>query len=99
MSAKHPDEMVLSFNRRSIAHSEGKTLVIETVGLRDEMLACVQLPHSPSRVIERHRTKPDRPVDVIELGDPVYSKSFTFTSVFNCTSEEQIEYACEDTIA
>ncbi|MDP9083531.1 MAG: hypothetical protein M3N50_07180, partial [Pseudomonadota bacterium] len=54
IDAKHRDEMVPSFNGHSIAHWEGKTLVIATVGLREETLEFMKLPHSPQlRVIER----------------------------------------------
>lgn len=99
IGGKHPEEIVPSFHGHSIAHWEGKTLVVETVALRDESLRFISLPHSPEmKIIERiRRTAPDRLEDRIEVNDPVmYSKPFAFTSVFNRTSQEQIEYVCED---
>jgi hypothetical protein len=99
VGGKHPDEIIPSFNGHSIAHWEGKTLVVETVALREETLNFISLPHSPEmKIIERiRRTAPDRLEDRIEINDPVmYSKPFAFTSVFNRTRQEQIEYVCED---
>jgi hypothetical protein len=100
VGGKHPKEMIPSFMGHSIAHWEGKTLVIETVGLRAETtLNFTGLPHSEQmRVVERvRRTGPDVLEDLIEIHDPLtYSRPFTFKSVFNRTKEEQIEYICED---
>lgn len=99
VGGKHPDEVNPSFNGHSIAHWEGKTLVVETVALRAETLNFISLPHSPEmKITERiRRTAPDRLEDRIEIDDPVmYSSPFVFTSVFKRTSEEQIEYVCED---
>ncbi|MDP9083661.1 MAG: hypothetical protein M3N50_07845 [Pseudomonadota bacterium] len=99
MGGKHPEEINPSFNGHSIGHWEGKTLVVETVALREEVLNFISLPHSAEmRIVERiRRTAPDKLEDRIEINDPVmYSKPFAFTSVFNRTREEQIEYVCED---
>jgi len=99
LNSKHPDELIPSFMGHSIGHWEGKTLVIETVGLREETtLNFTGLPHSAQlRVLERiRRTAPDTLVDLIEIHDPMmYSKPFTFKSVFHRTDQEQIEYICE----
>ncbi|MDP9084889.1 MAG: hypothetical protein M3N50_14170 [Pseudomonadota bacterium] len=101
MNGKHPDEVIPSFLGHSIGHWEGKTLVIETVAMREETtLDFNGLPHSAQmRVIERiKRTAPTKLVDEIEIDDPAtYFKPFTMTSVFTKTAEEMIEYICEDT--
>ena len=100
LTGKHPDELIPSFMGHSIGHWEGKTLVIDTVGLRDDTtLNGTGLPHS----VEMHltermsRTSPDTLVDLIEVNDPVmYTKPFTFKTVFKRTEQQQIEYVCED---
>ncbi len=101
MNGKHPEEVIPSFLGHSIGHWEGKTLVIDTVAMREETtLDFNGLPHSAQmRVIERiKRAAPNKLVDEITIDDPAtYFKPFTFTSVFTKTREEMIEYICEDT--
>ena len=100
MNSKHPDDMVPSFMGHSIGHWEGKTLVIDTVSLREETtLNFSGLPHSEQmHVTERiTRTAPTQLTDVIKIDDPVmYTKPFTFTSIFNKSDEDLIEYICEN---
>ncbi|MDP9083652.1 MAG: hypothetical protein M3N50_07800, partial [Pseudomonadota bacterium] len=100
LGGKHPQELIPSFMGHSVAHWEGKTLVIDTVGLRAETtLNYTGLPHSEQlRLVERmRRTAPDVLEDLIEIHDPLmYSKPFTFKSVFHRSKQEQIEYICED---
>ncbi|MDP9084886.1 MAG: hypothetical protein M3N50_14155 [Pseudomonadota bacterium] len=100
MNRKHPDELIPSFMGHSIGHWEGKTLVIDTVSMREETtLNSVGLPHSAEmHVVERiKRLAPDRLEDVIEITDPqTYSKPFAFTSIFNKSDEDLIEYICEN---
>lgn len=100
MNGKHPEELLPSFMGHSIGRWEGKTLVIETVSLREETtLNFTGLPHSAAmKVVERiSRTDPDTLVDLIEIDDPVmYFKPFTFKSVFRRSADAQIEYICED---
>ncbi|MDP8984555.1 MAG: hypothetical protein M3N97_05835 [Pseudomonadota bacterium] len=100
MGGTHPQEMVPSFMGHSVGRWEGKTLVIDTVGLRTETtLNYTGLPHSEQlRLVERmRRTAPNVLEDLIEVHDPVmYSKPFTFKAVFNRIKEQQIEYICED---
>jgi hypothetical protein len=103
MNGKHPEEIIPSFMGHSIGHWEGRTLVVDTVGMRaDTTLNFTGLPHSTSlHVVERiSRLAPDKLVDLIEITDPLtYSKSFTFKSIFSRSDEELIEYICEnDTI-
>ena len=99
MNGQHPQEMIPSFMGHSIGHWDGKTLVIDTVGLREETtLNFTGLPHSESmHVVERiTRTAPEQLTDVIEVTDPVmYSKPLKFVSIFKKTKEELIEYVCE----
>ncbi len=99
MTDKHPEEVIPSFMGHSIGHWEGKTLVVDTVGLRDETtLNFTGLPHSTRmHILERiTRTAPDTLVDVIEVDDPAtYYKPFTLKSVFVKSDEEMIEYICE----
>lgn len=99
VNGRHPAEVVPSFMGHSVAHWEGKTLVIDTVALRaDTTLNFTGLPHSAKLHVVEHirRTAPDTLVDMILIDDPVtYSKPFTFKSVFKKGIEEQIEYICE----
>jgi hypothetical protein len=101
MNGTHPEEIIPSYLGHSIGHWEGKTLVIDTVAMREETtLDFNGLPHSEQmRVIEKiKRIAPDKLVDEITIDDPAtYFKPFTFTSVFTKTAEELIEYICEDT--
>ena len=101
INGKHPDEVVPSFLGHSIAHWEGKTLVIDTIGMRDDTtLDFTGMPHSTQMHITEHmkRTTPDTLLDEIEVDDPgMYTKPFTFKTVLNRTQEQMIEYICEDT--
>ena len=100
MEDKHPDEVIPSFMGHSIGHWEGKTLVIDTVSLRSETtLNFTGLPHSEKMHVVEHlkRTDPNTLVDSITVDDPeMYTKPFTFTSIFKKTDEELIEYICEN---
>lgn len=100
MNRKHPDELIPSFMGHSTGHWEGKTLVIDTVSLREETtLNFTGLPHSAEmHVVERiKRLGPDRLEDVIEVTDPkMYSKPFTFVSILKKSDEDLIEYICEN---
>lgn len=99
MNDTHPDQLVPGFMGHSIGHWDGKTLVIETVGIRaDVPLTGGALTHSAQlKLTERlTRESPDVLLDRIEINDPVnYTKPFTFLSYFNRTKEQQIEYVCE----
>jgi hypothetical protein len=100
MNRKHPEELIPSFMGHSTGHWEGKTLVIDTVSMREETtLNFTGLPHSTQmHVVERiKRLGPDRLEDVIEVTDPqTYSRPFTFTSILNKSDEDLIEYICEN---
>lgn len=99
MNEQHPEQLIPSFMGHSTGHWDGKTLVIDTVGMReDTSLNGSGLPHSGKMVVtERlHRTDPDTLVDRVEINDPVdYTKPFTFESIFVRSPQKQMEYICE----
>ena len=99
MDEQHPEQLIPSFMGHSVGHWDGKTLVIETVGMRDDTsLNGSGLPHSSKmQVIERlHRTDPDTLIDRVEINDPVdYVKPFTFESIYTRSAQKQMEYICE----
>ena len=71
----HPtgDDLIPSYNGHSIAHWEGKTLVVDTVGLRDDTYIEVGMAHSGKlHVIERWtQVGPDELRNTVTLIDPV----------------------------
>jgi hypothetical protein len=100
IGGKHPDEIAPSFFGHSIAHWEGKTLVIETIGFRDDTtMGGPGLPHSADmKVTERlSRMSATALIDKITVTDPTdYYAPLTFTSEFDKTDDALIEYICEN---
>lgn len=88
LGAKHPPEDQLDNNYQgdSIAHWEGDTLVVDTVGLNDKTtLDKVGLPHSDAlHTIEHIRlTGPNNFEDVITIDDPkTYSRTFSVKATY-----------------
>jgi hypothetical protein len=70
----HPalDDLIPSYNGHSIGHWEGSTLVVDTVGLRDDTYLEVGMPHSGKlHVIERWtQIGPDELTNTVTLIDP-----------------------------
>jgi hypothetical protein len=71
---KHPEDLEPSFNGDSIGHWEGDTLIVETVGLRDDTrIEATGIPHSVRlKVHERIRLiGPDTLENEVTLIDPL----------------------------
>ncbi len=71
---KHPEDLDPSFNGDSIGHWEGDTLIVETVGLRDDTrIETTGIPHSSQlKVHERIRLiGPDTLQNEVTLIDPL----------------------------
>jgi hypothetical protein len=67
-----PDELMPTYNGHSIGHWEGKTLVVDTVSLRDDTYIEVGMPHSSQlHVIERWtQVGPDELTNTVTIIDP-----------------------------
>lgn len=94
----HPPELDPTYNGHSIAHWEGRTLVINTTGLRDDTYIELGMPHSDQlRVIERlTQTGPDTIENDVTLIDPLALSTplhhqFTWTRRID---QEILEYFC-----
>jgi hypothetical protein len=96
----HPSEIVPSFFGHSVAHWEGKTLVVETVSMRDDTtMGGAGLPHSVNlKMVERISRAGTRKLkNEIVLEDPtVYFKPLVYVSYYDQSDEEMIEYVCEN---
>jgi hypothetical protein len=97
----HPEDLEPSFNGHSIGHWEGDTLVVETVGLRDDtMIEQSGLPHSSElKVTERIRlTGPDALENEITMIDPrAFTQPWTTTIHFARHRDWQIlDYVCAE---
>jgi hypothetical protein len=75
-------EVPPGYDGRSVGHWEGDTLVVDTVGVKPEVLGQQQMPHSDQmRITERIRlVAPDLLADQITVHDPVaLERPYTFT--------------------
>ena len=103
MNGKHPDDIVdyPEWEGHSIARWDGDTLVVDTVGMREESwLDSNGLQHSGNlHMIERYtKTSPDTYIWKVTIDDPVYfTKPFTYA--FNVERDEYriVPDRCEDT--
>jgi hypothetical protein len=98
---RHPDDLEPSFNGHSIGHWEGDTLVVETVGLReDTKIDRSGLAHSGLlKVLERIRLlDPDTLEDQITMIDPLaYAQPWVSTLKLKRHRDWQIlEYVCAE---
>jgi hypothetical protein len=84
----------------SVGHWEGDTLLIDTIGVKEEVLGYKDMPHSDQMHIrERIRlVAPDVMHDQITIDDPVVlEKPFTYTMGFRrMPNYEMLEYVCEN---
>ncbi len=84
----------------SVGHWEGDTLLVDTVGVKEEVLGFKDMPHSNQMHIrERIRlVAPDVMHDEITVEDPVVlEKPFTYTVGFRrMPGYEMLEYVCEN---
>jgi hypothetical protein len=77
-----PVDLIPTYNGHSIGHWEGKTLVVDTVGLRDDTYIEVGMPHSSQlHIIERWtQVSPDELTNTVTLVDPaVFTKPWGTT--------------------
>ena len=92
------DEVDPSFYGRSVAHWERDTLVVETIGIKDD----VQFrwtPHSEAmKITERiSLLAPDILQDQISIEDSYLEKPWTYSYTFRRTpGYKLLEYVCED---
>jgi len=84
----------------SVGHWEGDTLVVDTVGVKEEVLGYRDIPHSDQmRIKERLRlVSPDVLHDEITIEDPlVLEKPWTFTFAYRRSpGYEMLEYVCDN---
>jgi len=84
----------------SVAHWEGSTLVVDTVGVKESVLGHSEMPHSDQmRITERLRlVTPDILHDQITVEDPVtLEQPWTFTFAYKrMPNYEMLEYVCEN---
>lgn len=97
----HPEDLDPTFNGHSIGRWEGDTLVVETVGLReDTKLQNTGLPHSGEmKVIERIRLiNPDKLENDVTMIDPLaFTQPYKSTRTYTRLKGEEIEeYVCLD---
>ena len=84
----------------SVGHWEGETLVVDTIGVREDVVGYKDMPHSDQMHIRErlHLLAPDILHDQITIEDPtVLEKPFTYTVGFRRLSNyEMLEYVCEN---
>ncbi len=84
----------------SVGHWEGKTLVVDTVGVKESVLGHSEMPHSDRmRITERLQlVTPDILHDQITVEDPVtLAQPWTFTFAYKrMQNYEMLEYICEN---
>ena len=97
----HPQDMDATFNGHSVGHWEGKTLVVDTVGLRaDTVFDQSGIRHSDKlHIVERFTlTAPDTLIDELSADDPVaFFHPWVVKKTYKRTPGEQMqEYVCEE---
>jgi hypothetical protein len=94
------DEVPPGYYGHSVAHWEGATLVVDTVGVKESVLGHSEMPHSDQmRITERfHLAAPDILHDQITVEDPVTLQlPWTFTFAYKrIPNYEMLEYVCEN---
>ena len=95
-----PADYAPGYFGHSVGHWEGDTLVVDTVGVKEEAPMARSVPHSDQeRITERIRlVAPDVLHDEITITDPkVLSRPWTFTYAYRrMPGYEMLEYVCED---
>jgi L-ascorbate metabolism protein UlaG (beta-lactamase superfamily) len=103
MNAKHPDDILdyPEWAGNSVGHWDGDTLVIDTIGMREESwLDSDGLQHSAKlHLIERYtKTSPDTFVGLFTVEDPIYyTKIFTYANNYERAQFRIVPDRCEDT--
>lgn len=101
LNEEMPDEEEIfpGYNGYSVGHWEGETLVVETIGVREDV-TFYAIPHSAQmRIVERLRlTAPDRLENQVTIHDPVYlAEPYRFTFGYRRNPEYRImEYICDN---
>jgi hypothetical protein len=94
------DEVPPGYYGHSVAHWDGATLVVDTVGVKESVLGHSEMPHSNQmRITERmHLVTPDILHDQITVEDPVtLEQPWTFTFAYRrIPNYEMLEYVCEN---
>lgn len=89
-----------SYFGHSVGHWDGDTLVVDTIGVKEDVVGYHDMPHSGDMHIrERIRfVAPDILHDEITIDDPaVLEKPFTYTVGFRRRPNyEMLEYVCEN---
>jgi hypothetical protein len=89
------------YNGHSVAHWEGDTLVVQSIGFNDRtFLDATGLPHSDEMLVtERLRRTGDQLEDVVTIHDPeFYSRDWQTRFVYRLRNDVRLEdYACNDT--
>ena len=100
---KHSDDPDPSFFGEEIGHWEGDTLVIDSIGFKDEKVWIDENanPHSDALHVVERWTRPDADhihVDTLIEDPKFYTKPFTYsrTWVAGKPDEEILEYACSE---
>lgn len=87
------------YNGYSVGHWQGETLIVQTIGVRDDV-RFIAIPHSAQmRVTERLRlTAPDRLENEITIEDPgILARPYRFTFGYRRNAEYRIlEYICDN---
>lgn len=93
------DEILPGYNGYSVGHWEGDTLVVKTIGVREDV-QFIGIPHSDQmKITERFRlTAPGMLEDQITIDDPKFlAKPYKFTFGFRRNPKYRImEYICDN---
>jgi hypothetical protein len=93
------DDVEPGFYGRSVGHWEGGTLVVDTVGVKEDVIY-QNVPHSKDMRIKEKISLGANDIlrDEITIEDPVYlEKPWTYTIGFRRMKDYQLlEYVCED---
>jgi hypothetical protein len=94
------EDVAPGYYGHSVAHWDGSTLVVDTVGVKESVLGHSEMPHSDKmRITERlHLVTPDILHDQITVEDPVtLEQPWTFTFAYKrMPNYEMLEYICEN---
>ena len=94
------EEVPPGYYGHSVGHWEADTLVVDTVGVKEEVLGYRDMPHSDQmRITERFRlVAPDILHDQITVEDPVVLENpWTFTFAYKRSPGYQmLEYVCDN---
>lgn len=92
------DDISPSYNGHSVGHWEGDTLVIETIGIRTDVVF-FDVPHTENmKLTERiRRVSPDMLEDHIVIDDPqILNKPYAFSFHYKKSDYKITEYICDD---